>query len=310
MSISIFHEIIDLNDPLIIELISQITNLKNNINDIMELRNCTIKKKTNYISEWLLKIDSIANKLKNYIDTKHSYDNEIFPSEIDIKTINVQKNIYENEIQAYNEKLEILYGNLNKLIEISISPLRKNIIKNIMEVSFIKSSTCTICMQLNPLVDLNLPCRFINKDTKRPTCEGCICIICAHEIMGLTIKQLNNHNDIKCPICRTNSIKPTSSIDAYSIIMPIMRAVDSYLIFENSIFEKYFQVSLNIFQCSFCNNNFNTLSEYLHHLNGTNNNSDNSCYETNNLIYSTKLEPINNNNIWDNFAPVADTIQW
>ena len=164
------------------------------------------------------------------------------------------------------EKLKILDKQLQKAFTSPfIEKFKKEIIESIFSNPFIKSSECTICFSVGIIVDIKLPCRNINPKSGRPSCEGIMCITCARQILGLSIDR-QVYYTVKCPTCRESSARPLTDDEGYAINIPLMRAIDNFLTYENSIFIKYFEHSLKPIECSKCNSYFDTLSDLHHHI--------------------------------------------
>jgi len=219
--------------------------------------------------------------------------------------------------------LKVANRKLDELSSDDITQLRTEIIKGIFNIPFMKSAECTICYSVEIIVDVKLPCRNIDSKTGRPRCEGLMCLSCARRILGLSLNRQQYH-EVKCPTCRESSRRPLSAIEGYSINMGLIRAIDNYLIFENTIYKNIFGQSLKPIECSKCRMQLDTLSDLHHHLRGDTgyNNCPESlvlCLQCKTLCTRKTLTPTNicekcyisnQINVWDRPPPQADEVAW
>ena len=222
---------------------------------------------SNVSSSKKTKIDSIKNQI---IDITHSMENTIqiskklfinSPEDIDSK-----KKYLEDIIESYKVCITNLTIKLDNITKNNLS-YRTPILAMLYKHPVLQTSECSICFELKPRVDLHLPCTVIDQITGRPKCEINVCIICARQITGLSISRAIGHLTV-CPICKKKSPRHYKAGDTYSINMPIMRVVDSFLIQENTIFMDHFGIQLKPITCFQCMYDFDTLSDLHHHLRG------------------------------------------
>ena len=241
--------------------------------------------KDNYIFTLINKIKNIKKELvQANIESDENIDkfvkhlNSIIIDIKQHKQLTVEKSIlnfndFEETKKTFNQKSLELTQTITDFeqeleVEKSKEPyisLQKNIIEKIFCNPFMKSIECTICLNYGIMVDLKIPCRNIDVQTGRPFCEGLICLTCARQVLGLSLDR-HSYHEVKCPTCRQISRRPSVAIDGYSINMGLLRAADSFLTYENDIFKKMFNQSLNAIECQKCNQQFDTLSNLHHHM--------------------------------------------
>jgi hypothetical protein len=254
------------------EAINSSSNVFNKIGQLTEQINETTKIIDNleqdlniFITLCTKKIDEYALKLSQQISLSNISTSSCSVQQLDFDDMLIKKNEYVIEIASHNKYLISFKKELEIAIMNRLLTTKEWIIVKMQNHPILKSSECSICLQFSPLVDLILPCRAIDQSTGRPKCEGSICIECASRITGLSIDRTTPFI-IKCPICNSGTPRPTNNTNTFALNMPLMRAVDSYLTYENSIFMQNFKAALKPVICPNCNSNFDTLSDLHHHM--------------------------------------------
>ena len=91
--------------------------------------------------------------------------------------------------------------------------------------------------------------------------------MCARQITGLCSSPFTEIH-VKCPTCREFNPRPERETNAYSINMPLLRAIDLFMTSECQCFKAYFGIDLEPITCHLCDMKFGSLSDLHHHMNG------------------------------------------
>lgn len=244
------------------------TNFKDNyifnlIKKIKDIRIQTVQvniKRGEFIDKFVEHLNSII------IDIKQEVQLTLEKSILNFNEFDATKESFNREILELTHTIAELEQELEiEKSKESFINLQKNIIEKIFSIPFMKSTECSICLNYGIIVDLKISCRNIDPLTGRPFCEGLLCLTCARQVLGLSLDR-HTYHEVKCPTCRQTSRRPANASEGYSINMGLLRAADSYLTYEDEIFKKTFNMSLNAIECQKCNSRFDTLSNLHHHM--------------------------------------------
>ena len=241
----------------------ELDSLTKQLDELSSSKDIFIKQTTEIINNFSKKSLSFFNNTSN----TSIYEGE---STLSLADMIKQKENFDLKIANIIEQIDYIVSVLDKITtDETFTIIRKTIINKINQKPFINECLCTICYELNIMVDLKFLCRTIDPRRGRPTCESMICLRCARTILGLD-KSYEEFHEVKCPTCRKIYIRPRNATNAYTINMPIMRAIYVELITENNSFKKHFGIELNPINCSKCNMSLKSLNDLHHHMRGDN----------------------------------------